>query len=132
MGPVIADVARQISERQTDSPWTWSLVDPATGRVLDTGITRRRPTAAQKRRIRGRDRTCVFPGCRMPARNCDLDHNQPWARGGPTTVCNCVPLCRTHHRLKTHTPWRYRRLPTGDYEWTSPLGHTYPTSGRDP
>jgi hypothetical protein len=34
-------------------------------------------------------------------------------------------LCRRHHRLKTLTAWRYRRLPDGDYEWTSPTGQTY-------
>lgn len=35
------------------------------------------------------------------------------------------PLCRHHHRLKTHTPWRYVRLDPTTYRWTDPHGLTY-------
>jgi hypothetical protein len=66
-----------------------------------------------------RDRTCVFPLCNVNARRCDLDHTQPWHDGGPTTPANLAPLCRRHHRLKTHGGWTYQRLPDGDVEWTS-------------
>ena len=74
---------------------------------------------------------CVFPGCRRRSRRCDLDHIDPYVppdRGGPpgqTTPLNLAPLCRRHHRAKTHTRWRYRRLPDGTYRWTSPTGRTY-------
>jgi hypothetical protein len=77
-----------------------------------------------------RDRHCVFPFCDRDARGCDLDHLEPYVpmdEGGPpaqTSPANLAPLCRRHHRLKTFTRWRYRRLPSGDYEWTDPLGHT--------
>jgi hypothetical protein len=77
-----------------------------------------------------RDRHCVFPFCGRDARGCDLDHLEPYVpmdEGGPpaqTSPANLAPLCRRHHRLKTFTRWRYRRLPSGDYEWTDPLGHT--------
>ena len=49
-----------------------------------------------------RDRTCVFPWCTRPARRCDKDHSVPHSRGGPTCPCNLAPLCRRHHRIKTH------------------------------
>jgi hypothetical protein len=58
--------------------------------------------------------------------------------GGPpgqTNPQNLAPLCRTHHRIKTHTPWTYKRLDHGAYTWTSPTGHQYDvdsTSRRPP
>jgi hypothetical protein len=131
-GPVIADIARQVAENQPGSEWRWTLTHPDTGQVIDNGTTRRRPTAAQRRHVEARNRTCVFPGCRMPAFDCDLDHRQPWAHGGPTTVKNLAPLCRHNHGTKHRCGWTYRRLPNGDYLWTSRLGHTYTTSGHPP
>jgi hypothetical protein len=79
-----------------------------------------------------RDQTCVFPWCTRPARGCDHDHTHPRSRNGPTCTCNIAPLCRTHHRLKTHTPWTYTTLDPGTYLWSSPHGYTYlrnPTGG---
>lgn len=82
-----------------------------------------------------RDRTCVFPWCTRPARSCrpdhpgehgcDCDHVIARARGGPTCSCNLAPLCRRHHRLKTHAPWRYLVLEPGRYLWTSPHGYQF-------
>ncbi len=86
--------------------------------------------------VRLRDRHCVFPGCRRRSRLCDLDHIDaytPIDRGGPpgqTSPANLAPLCRRHHRAKTHSHWHYRRLPDGSYRWTSPLGRTYPSPRR--
>ena len=81
--------------------------------------------------VRLRDRHCVFPGCRRGSRACDLDHITPYLpldHGGPpgqTIPEGLAPLCRRHHRAKTHTRWRYRRLPDGSYRWTSPIGRTF-------
>jgi hypothetical protein len=87
-----------------------------------------------------RDRHCVFPGCTLDARACDLDHLAPYVpldQGGPpgqTTPANLACLCRRHHRAKTFAGWRYRRLPARDdptdqpgptYEWSSPHLRTY-------
>ncbi len=76
-----------------------------------------------------RDATCVFPGCTRDSRACDLDHinpYQPLDDGGPpgqTRLANLAPLCRTHHRVKTHSQWTYRRNRDGTYTWTAPTGH---------
>ena len=79
-----------------------------------------------KERIALRDLGCVFPWCTRPARTaCDHDHAIPHDQGGPTCSCNVAPLCRHHHRLKTHTPWRYRLLEPGVYLWTSPHGYVF-------
>ena len=131
-GPVIADIARQVAENSPGAEWRWTLTHPDSGQVIDNGTTRRRPTTAQRRHIEARNRSCVFPGCRRPAVDCDLDHRQPWAHGGPTKTSNLAPLCRHHHNIRHHADWTYRRLPNGDYVWTSRLGHTYTTSGLPP
>jgi len=73
-----------------------------------------------------RDRHCVFPWCSRPVRRCDHDHVIVWkpnGTGGPTCPCNLAPLCRQHHRLKTHGRWRYLVLKPGMYLWTSPHGY---------
>lgn len=128
-GPVIADLARQIAAGQHQTEWRYTLTDG--GHVIGNGTTRRRPTAAQRRTVEARHPTCVFPGCRMPARNCDLDHRRPWAQGGETTVRNLNPTCRHHHILKDHG-WQLTLNPNRDYIWTSPLGHTYTITSHPP
>ncbi len=65
---------------------------------------------------------CVFPHCTKPARRCDTDHVQPYAHGGATSSTNTAPLCRRHHRAKTHSPWDYTVIDRGTYLWTSPNG----------
>uniref|UniRef100_UPI003569AD0A HNH endonuclease signature motif containing protein n=1 Tax=Nocardioides sp. TaxID=35761 RepID=UPI003569AD0A len=69
--------------------------------------------------------TCVFPWCTRSARGCDSDHIQPYDAGGSTASDNIAPLCRSHHRLKTHGGWRYTRLDPGSFLWNSPHGYTY-------
>jgi hypothetical protein len=88
------------------------------------------PTAAQHERAILTHPTCVYPGCSRPSRGCDLDHITPWPRG-ETTSSNLAPLCRGHHRLKTHGGWTYVRTSPTSFLWTSPTGRTHP-SGRPP
>jgi hypothetical protein len=76
--------------------------------------------------VRLRDPFCVFPGCQRSSRACDLDHIDayvPMDEGGQparTQPGNLAPLCRRHHRAKTHTTWHYARRPDGSYRWTTP------------
>jgi hypothetical protein len=97
------------------------------------------PPAPMREAVLLRDAHCVFPGCHRDSRSCDLDHITeylPMEDGGPpgqTHPGNLAPLCRTHHRVKTHSPWHYKRLDDASYVWTSPTGHQYmvaPTSRR--
>jgi hypothetical protein len=87
-----------------------------------------------REQVQLRDRTCVFPRCTRPARGCDVDHVIPYDRDadaegrpqpGPTQTDNLACLCRFHHRLKTHSAWRYEMTSPGVFEWTSPHGHRY-------
>lgn len=131
-GPVIADIARQIAAEQVAGEWRFTVTHPETGLPVANGITKRRPTSSQRRFVEARNRSCVFPGCRMPSRRCDLDHRVPYSDGGPTTVCNLAPLCRRHHVIRHRAGWKHKPLDSGDHLWTSPLGHRYTTSGRAP
>ncbi len=70
----------------------------------------------------GSVRRAVFPHCTKRARRCDCDHAVPYANGGTTCSCNTAPLCRRHHRAKTHCGWDYAVLDRGSYLWTSPNG----------
>ncbi|NPC98651.1 HNH endonuclease signature motif containing protein [Nocardioides sp. zg-DK7169] len=65
---------------------------------------------------------CAFPWCERPARRCDTDHVVAHGAGGPTCSCNLAPLCRRHHRAKTHTAWTYDKTDAATYLWRSPHG----------
>lgn len=122
-GPIIADVARRLAHEYGRQ---WQITVTHHDRSLWCGVTRRRPDTDTARRIRASWPRCVFPGCRMPARACDLDHTYPWAQGGATCEHNLLPLCRHHHTLR-HRGWNYRRHYDHTVVWTSPLGRTYRT-----
>ena len=78
-----------------------------------------------------RDGCCVFPWCSRPARRIadgvggDNDHVIPNARRGPTDTANIAPLCRRHHRAKTHGGWSYTVIEPGTYLWSTPHGYQY-------
>jgi len=131
-GPVIADIARQTAEQLRDREWQWTVTDRGSGMPIAGGTTRRRPSAAQRRLVQARYPTCIHPGCRMPAMDSDLDHRVPWAQAHRTDTDNLYPLCRYHHQLKTERGWTYRPLEDGDFEFTTPLGHKYTSTGRSP
>ena len=122
-GPVMAEIARKTALENVDGEWSFTVTD--NGRPVATGTLTRRPTSAQRRHLEAVYPTCVFPGCRQPSFQCDLDHRKPVSQGGPTHNDNLGPLCRHHHMVRHHAPWQLLRLPDGDHQWTSPLGHTY-------
>lgn len=129
-GPVLADIARRIVDEQPESEWRITVTDD-NGQLSGVVSTRRRPTVRQRRQVEARSPTCVFPGCRMPARHCDLNHEIPWAEAHRTTIRELGPLCRHHHNNHHQRGWNLKQIKPGHYQWTSPLGHTY-TTGPDP
>jgi hypothetical protein len=122
-GPVIADIARQISQRHGPS-WRVTVTD-GMGGVVHSGVTRRRPTAPLRRLVESRDPTCVFPGCRRPSTGCDLDHRIRVTDGGQTHPDQLVPLCRHDHVIRHRHGWTHQANPDGGHTWTSPLGANY-------
>jgi hypothetical protein len=87
-----------------------------------------RPSAALAAFVRCRDLTCRWPGCDVPASDCDLDHTIAHAAGGPTHAANLVALCKTHHLVKTFRGWTTKQLPDGTLILTSPAACTYVTT----
>jgi len=76
--------------------------------------------------VRARDKTWRFPGCRKPAKQCDIDHLTPFPQG-PTDQTNPGTLCRRHHRLKHTAGWTVTRGADGTFRWRSPTGKEYET-----
>lgn len=124
MGPVIADIARKIADRQHKAEWRATITNQ-NGQIIDIITTTRRPTKALSRYIQATQPTCTYPGCRTPATNTDYDHLTPHSQGGPTSAQNGGPKCRHDHILKDHG-WTHQHLNDQDH-WTSPHGHTYTT-----
>ncbi|QIG40247.1 HNH endonuclease [Microbacterium sp. 4R-513] len=120
--PIDAETARALLG-STTHPIERILTDPVTGSVIEVD-TYARP-ASLDRYLRARDQRCRFPGCRLPAVRCEVDHNHDAALGGRTHRCNLCHLCQRHHSMKQFTPWRVRQLKGGVMEWTSPLGRLY-------
>lgn len=130
-GPVIADVARKVAAAQTNASWQVTVTGNE-GEVVWTGTTRRRPQAAMRRYLEASRPTCVFPGCRMPSRRSDIDHNRAWSKGGRTHPDNLAPLCRHHHILKHEGGWNLKQTRRGVWTWRSPLGRTYQVGPAPP
>ncbi|WP_188536827.1 HNH endonuclease signature motif containing protein [Kocuria dechangensis] len=100
-GPIPVALAARIAARAPS--WARVLTDPVTAVVTDHDRTRYTVPADLKHRLRLRDGTCRFPGCRRRAERCDLDHTVAWAHGGRTAADNLAHLCRHHHLLKHRT-----------------------------
>jgi hypothetical protein len=60
------------------------------GIPINVGRSRRILPRALRRAVQGRDRTCRFPGCAVPAQKTHAHHIEHWADGGPTDLGNLV------------------------------------------
>lgn len=127
-GPIDSGTARHLTGAAPG--WSRVLADASTGSVLS--VDRYRPSEQMRRTLAARDRHCRFPGCRVPASRCDLDHTVPAARGGPTATGNLAHLCRGHHTLKHHSGWHVAQESDGVLRWTSPAGRKHLDRPRRP
>jgi hypothetical protein len=117
----VADLARR------HTAWQARPGDPDA--CLDEHPRSRFPHLGLRRHIRLRDRTCVAPGCRRPARSADQDHTRDHVRGGGTVRANLAPLCERHHLMKHEGGWALTQPEPGRFVWCSPLRQTYRTRG---
>lgn len=106
-------------------------------RVIGHGATESyTPTEAMTAFVRGRDGTCRFPGCDVPALDCDLDHVMRFLTdnaGGPTSTENLHCLCRRHHIMKTMGWFDVTLSGEGTEIWSSgDDGHIYMTEPHGP
>ena len=121
-GPMDPDLARLFA--LSAPSWERLFLDE---HGMVTATDNYQPPEAMRRYLRARDRTCRFPGCRQPARRCQVDHNHDYALGGPTDISNLSCFCATHHALKHPNPdprsrWTDRQAPGGVIVWTTPSG----------
>jgi hypothetical protein len=111
----------------TDSTELRAAVASGRGLGPPPGTGNYRPTGGLHRFVKLRDRRCRFPGCRIRARCCDLDHQVPHPRGA-TAHDNLACLCEHHHRLSHRAPgWQLHRGADGGLVWTLPSGLTITT-----
>lgn len=74
-GLIPAALARHVID---DAPRHVVLTDVATGRLIARSARAYRPGRLLTEVVTGRDVTCTFPGCRVAARWCDVDHIDPY------------------------------------------------------
>ncbi|CAA9282533.1 MAG: hypothetical protein AVDCRST_MAG54-3728, partial [uncultured Actinomycetospora sp.] len=91
---------------------------------------RRLPRVEIARWVRVRDRCCVAPACRRPARTADIDHTRDHSAGGPSLSWNLGVLDRHHHRAKHHGGWTLRQPSPGCFEWRTRAGVHHTTTPR--
>lgn len=117
-----AELVRRLAMDPT-STWYRLVTDPM-GRFVELSAKSYAPTAALRRMVVARDRTCVWPGCGRPATVVELDHRVPWP-DGPTSLWNLQPLCACHHKVKHSEGFSVVRNDDGSYTWTSRFGSTF-------
>jgi len=88
-GPTSVEVARELAGAV--GAWELARTDREGGTVIS--VDQYRPSERMKRLLVARDEHCRFPGCRVPAQRCDLDHTVDAARGGATATDNLAHLC---------------------------------------
>jgi hypothetical protein len=90
--------------------------------VVDIGRKRRLFTGPLRDVLSLIERTCPWPGCGLPARQCEGDHVRPWRAGGGTSAANGAPLCGHHNRFKQRHGYRTWRDPDGVWHAARPDG----------
>ncbi|MFP5334135.1 MAG: DUF222 domain-containing protein [Actinomycetes bacterium] len=107
------------------------LSAPVQTTPLDLGLTRYRPTPAQRLHVHVRDATCIGPAHWHPARGTELDHTVDYRRRdhtgrlGTTSHTNLGSACKRIHNAKTHGGWQLTQPTPGTFVWTSPTGRLY-------
>ena len=85
------------------------VVVDSRGVIIDHGTKQRLFTGHARDAALLLATTCVHPGCRLPARMCQVDHVTPWPAGGPTNQDNGNIECGPHNLHKHRAGWTTRR-----------------------
>ena len=101
------------------------------GSPIDLGRRDRRLSAALRRALRLRDRTCRFPGCHA-TRHLHAHHVHHWADGGPTDLDNLVLVCSHHHRFVHEHRWDIEVSRDGVHRFRPPDGRVVETRAPAP
>ena len=140
-GPVPAVLARHLiatSTDRSDRPDATAakaflrrlFTDPDTGQLVAMDSKAREFPAGARRFLIARDQICRTPWCGAPIRH--IDHIDPAARGGPTTIGNGQGLCVNCNYSKQSPGWSAQADPDGQITVTTPTGHTTSSSPSGP
>lgn len=116
------------------------VVVDSKGVVVDMGRRHRLFTGSPREAAKLLIKRCEHPGCRLPAKFCDVDHADEWDRDdGPTDQVNGGVRCGPDNRAKTRHRWRTRRATNGrsytireDGTIMLPIGARRPVFDDDP
>ena len=100
VGPIPVRVARQLA---TDGIMRALIIDGTDVHAVSHAgrtIPARLRTALEELQPE-----CVIAGCHVD-RHLEIDHNEPFAMGGPTELTNLHRLCHHHHDVKTRGDFR--------------------------
>ncbi len=135
-GPVPAQTARDLV-RAADRAWLRRLyTSPTSGQLAAADSTSRCFPSGLAALIATRDQTCRTPWCDAPIRH--IDHVQPAASGGATTLVNGQGLCEACNHAKQAAGWRTRvaedptRAGPHTVIVTTPTGHRYTSRAPAP
>lgn len=98
-----------IREAFCDGQWQHVLLGNF-GEILYLGVLQRLFSAAQKRAIAARDGGCLWWGCYIAARSCDVHHVHEHSKGGATDVNNGILLCSAHHAYLHHSEFEIKMI----------------------
>jgi hypothetical protein len=115
VGPIPVDVARRLA---VDSILNVLVTDGVD--VTAVAHAGRTIPASLRRALTERDPECVVPGCSLRD-DLEIDHIEPFALGGVTSLDNLARLCHWHHYLKTHHGHLLERDGT-NWRWIVPRG----------
>jgi hypothetical protein len=118
--PLAATTARRLA---CDAALVTVLED-ATGNVLNVGRKTRTIPPAIRRALTLRDHGCRFPGC-CETRFVDAHHIHHWCDGGETRLDNLILLCRRHHTLLHQEGFEIVKSTAG-FEFVRPDGRKLP------
>jgi hypothetical protein len=123
-GPVTTSYVRHLIARVIDEPGKVRVV-PVIDLAGQTPVDAYEAPARLREAVHLLHPADVFPYAANTTRKVDLDHQDPYAQGGPTALINLGPLVRTHHRIKTHDNWDVRQPFPGIIVWRDPYGAHY-------
>ncbi|MFW6774303.1 DUF222 domain-containing protein [Nocardioides sp. CPCC 205120] len=86
--------------------------------LLDLGRSARFHNKPQRIALILRDKGCTAEGCDAPPHRCEAHHDDPWSRGGKTSVARGRLLCWRHHRVAHDPTYLTERLGTGKLRFT--------------
>lgn len=97
------------------------------GVPINVGRKHRTATDGQWTAIKAMYSTCAWSNCDAPISWCQAHHIHEWEHGGPTDLCNLVPLCSRHHHRVHEGGWHIRLKPDRQVEIYKPDGTHHTT-----